>query len=444
MKKFVFDNLNDAARMIAMVSKEKSAVVLTLGVKEIENSLVCMIRCTAQNRQIVMRLLCEKPKDWDSKPVQLVLKTQDFVSVVQTLTAYKDAKMYLAVGEKDVFLGVEKKAKIRVNLLSEVPQEIKSGKVIAQFTAGDGFEAFLRKGCGCAKQELDATRLLHNTVLVLNTGTGELSALSTDAIAMARAKTTVQMAKAAENNDVAKKRVEEIEQNLTAFCEEDEKQSKEALMLCVPTESIQLIRQLTAGVKNIGVIADEKHLLVQAGPNVMLTVARGTGTALNPGTFEQLLLSEGEVVCAVDVESLLRGVNLCNKVGGINGYAEKVIDIVIKKDAITMSIGDGKTKDAETKIPILGKKGEDADVRIDGARLEPVLSMLDKGGMLLRILQKQFMLFSNGNLQDGADNTANLALGLIRKGVNAKEEEKDPEEAEASEGEEAKAEGIAA
>ena len=446
MKKFVFENLQDVTKLIPLASDAKSATVLTLGAKAIENRLMCVIRSNTQNRQIVLRTLCDQPKDWDGKPIQLSVRSANFISVIQTLAAYKDAKMYLAVGETDVTIGVEKKAKVKLPLLGEFSKEIKVGKVMAQFIAGDGFETCLRKGCGCARQSIDSVRLFHNAVLVLNTKTGELSALSTDGFSMASAKTTVQPFRAAEGNDAAKKRAEEIAANLKAFCEGDARQSEEALELCVPHESMTIIRQLISGVKNVGVAADESHLLVQAGPNVVLTVARGTGTTINIPVLGQLFERQGDVVCAADVETFLRGVSLCNKVKGISPDADGAMSIEVTKDALVMSVGSGKNKAAETRVALLGKTGEATQVKVDGKKLETILSMLDKGGMLVRFSDNQVMLFSNGNLKDGSDETAHLALALVRDHAenNREEEVKDPEETEGSEGTEAMTEGIAA
>lgn len=433
MKKYVFNQMQDVARLLGMATDNESNTVITIGAKAVENQLVCGFRSNSINRQISLRTVCTKPKEWDGTATQLVVNSSQLISTVQTLmSAYKDDKMYIQVGETDITLGVEGKAKVKLNLVSETPIEIRPGSMIAQFAVREGFDAFLRKGCGCAAQSSDTSRLLHNAVFVLNTETGELSAFSTDGFAMARSKTMVQMAKTQES--------ESVQSALKAFCEakSDTPQTPQALTLCIPSDSMNTIRNLVSGVKNVAFAADENHLWVQAGSNVMLCVTRGNGTGVNIKRMNDVIFGmQEDIVCAVDAEALTRGITLCNKVASMKGTPNVTIEVV--KDAIKIYVGTGKTKEAETKVALLGKTGETVSVCATGKQVEALLNMLDKGGVVLSFVERKLLRFANGKL-DSVDSASGMALTLMQPGEAQKEEEPkktDAESADVNEGNEA-------
>ena len=423
MKKFNFNQMNDVARLLSMATDAKAMTVITIGAKAVENQLVCGFRSTAEYRQITLRVTCAKPKDWDGTALQLVVSTPQLISTIQTLGAFKDDKMYIQVNDNHLVLGVEGKAKIKLGLLAETPVEMKPGAIMARFAVKDGFETFLRKGCGCAAQSREDAKHLNNVVFVLNTDNGDLSAISAGPHAMARSKTSVQMAPA--NADV--------QNALNAYCANEKAEIKctpQDLTLCVPAEGVNMIRNLISGVKNTAFAADENHLWVQAGQNVMFCVTREQKTSITSEWINQVMSQKSDAVCSVDVEAFARAISLCSKVASIAGVG--AVNIEITKGVMKVGVGTGKNKDAETVVPLLDKTDSSTSVYVNSKQVESLLNLLDRGGLEVRFAEPRLMYLRNKN-----DELSDMAVCLVRAADAQRATEPEKTEESANEGDEA-------
>ncbi len=414
IKKETIEQLNN---VINAVGTQDSTLVFSLGQKDMGEKLVCSAMLLAGSEQVLYRFMLDKPKDF-TEGTQFAVKSAKFSSIVSGLLAFKED--ILLKMEKGRIVLKTKKAQVPCEILSEIPAKIDVDAPLISLRVGEIWGTFVRKGL-LASDSVANAKGTQNSMLVVNTVTGELMGMSMDGFCMARSKMRATLNKAAEGNAVELKAEEDMKANLQKVIEESEgKQTADGFIVPIPHEAILHIKALTEGQNMVRILIDKKHISFTIGNSMVYTATQGA-VAPMPVSFAASVDQEGVAIASFDAGAFISGIDFANKMNTLSGETKRIpLHLNLKKDMLVISTGKGD--EVITKIAYSGKSGEDAMAAVNGGLLRTAAGFLDKGNLLVRFLQNAVIL-ANGNLTDGADASgAVLVMQVMEKSEEATKE----------------------
>ncbi len=400
MYKFVVDSkeLSRVAKALTVVSGTDTKVTLRIGVKAVEDKLLCDARITGVGEQVIVQFACTKPETWEGKAIQLISPSAQLLAEVETLLSF-NSDVYIKLDDKnDVFFGVEGKTEISEATIAEEDQPLKSETYLVLFDAQEAdFTKFAKTGLLYSSSDTGAASGISNAVMSLNVETGAITGYSTDGATLAKSEGTVAVKKPDEGNAKAVEMQKQLDANLDAYIEKSGGvQSKNALKVNIPYNSVRHLIALTDGAKAWTAAVTDKLVVVNT-PTLQYTFVQGAVSPIGVEQVNGLFAAPVTTRVAFDNEELSKGIGFINKIAELRKVDKPVVRLEVLKDILIASAGVSDEMKAHIKEAAFD--GEEKTVGLDGKRVAKALSSLSKGVVNVRFASA-YCVLSNGGIDD--------------------------------------------
>ncbi len=422
-----FETVNEIAGNVAILSNKDATVVLSFGFKELGEKIANALRITTAHEELSMQFACDKPEGFDGKPSKIIVKAALFSAVLANLATQK-ADIFFDVAETGLVIGVEGKAQVPVSVVAETTEAMKGGTpMLGLSISGKDFTEFLRKGLLCSSDE-NSERGLNNSVIVINSETGEMTGGSTDQYRMGYA---IMKGVIAPN----KSNPEKEQAALKAFCEKTGADPKE-LPVVLPKQTVEHIKTLVGNTDAFRMILDDRTVsLILGGNKTLYKAVQGATQPMAVSMMKQVVDTETEVKVSLDCEDFEKAVSFMNAMNDATASGTNIppIRLSVRNGCL---IAEGTKSESLKSTVKVDVKGEDnVSVCLNGKYVKSLLSFLKKGGVIVGLTNGRMPLvtFSNGTIAKGEDGSGKLALVGTRDAVVDTVEETETESAEAEE-----------
>jgi len=423
MAKFYISNeiMTEVVKVCRTVSGKESKIVLTMGLGEVNDNVICETTLSTEAEQIEYRFLAKKPEDFEGagSVEPIAINASKFLAIVDSVLTFKE-DIYLSPEGTMLVIGVSNKAKSSIEMEAQLPQKIQTTtSIYRMMLEGKNLLSVLSKGCSFAD---DNKGVLHNAIIQLMPDKNVIRGYSTDSSVIARAEAKAEFLKTGKD-DKAKAAVEQMNKALDEVCSKNGL-DKNAYPLIIPKEAIMHLQSLVGSAVKVSINIDENHLAIMIGQALKYTITQANETKVPIALIESMVQNDPDAVYGLDAAKLSDSLGFINKNNAICENRDITTAIEVDNEDILISSGVASQFESRIKAASISGVGE---ISVDGERFKTAVDALNRGNLCV-LAYPQYVVLKNGTATAIDDNNFIIVMQVRTQKVEESSEEENTTE----------------
>lgn len=410
---FNYEVLLNVANRVNVVADKDANILLSFGARDLNENVLCGARITTATEQIATQFTCAKPEGF-KEGNELAVSASMFCGIIFNLSSLK-SDIYFDIDNGTCLVGIEGKAQVPLPLLTKATDPMKNGETLFNLTLkGSDFLNFLKGGLLFSSETASANGL-NNSVIAINTVTGEMTGMSTDKFIIGYSTMTGAM--------TPSKDAEKEKEAFKAYCEKKSVSPEEVVVL-LPRGCVDHLKTLLSGSETFRMRVDETHVMFLVGNSLLYTAVQGATLPMPVNQAKSIMAMEPESRASVDSDDMEKGVSFINSMNELSGK-KGPMPVRLSLDNGFIRSESGAAGALKATIKVAASAGECDGLCVNGKFVKTSLSYLRKGGVIVGFVTDKLLLLTlaNGNLSEGEDGKAKIAIMGIRDNFEASEDE---------------------
>jgi hypothetical protein len=419
----------EMAENIKAIANPDSKVVLSLGNKVQGDVIASQIRVTTSAEQLMYQFGSPKPEGFE-KGQEITLDATTFSGAVESLASF-NSDVYIDVNDAVVYVGVDGKAQVPVELVGQSPDALAAEP--SMYTCqmkGEKVISFIRRGSMLAADK-PTENGIENAAWIIEPSTGKVKGLSTDGFIIGKTESCFKLPNREGFNEQQKAVVEKQDALLKEYLE---KSGTEFIVIKAPKKAAAHLSSLISGEKFKEMLLTfsitEHQVLIRIGNSLVFSFVQGVRTALSNPFYEQLLERDDGLGVQIDNEQFINCIEFLNKAYDLQSAKNQFKPIVVSVADNKVNLSGGKSGMLKTNCPYSSVSGNPQDITFSGTALQKMLKGLDHSNIVMRMVTAKpdddkygFIIFRNGSLDEVSEDRTVIGRPVMTMGDSSADEE---------------------